>query len=100
MPIYEYQCQACQERTEAIQAISDPPLTTCPECGGDLKKLLSAPAFQFKGEGWYVTDYARKGNGKDGKKEEGGKAASDSGDSKKDAAKTSSTDKPAASPAS
>lgn len=69
MPIYEYQCQACEERLERIQGISDPPLTTCPECGGELKKLLSAPAFQFKGSGWYVTDYARQGNGsKDGEK--------------------------------
>lgn len=78
MPIYEYQCQGCEERLEAIQAMSDPPLTTCPECGGALKKLLSAPAFQFKGSGWYVTDYARKGNGsKDGETKSDGKKSDD-----------------------
>lgn len=72
MPLYEYQCRECNRRLEALQRLSEPPLTTCPECGGELKKLFSAPAFQFKGEGWYVTDYARKG--KEGGKEAGGKA--------------------------
>ena len=60
MPIYEYQCQKCGHRLETMQRISDPPLTECPECRGALKKLISAPAFQFKGSGWYVTDYAGK----------------------------------------
>lgn len=64
MPIYEYACEACGRVTEVIQRFDDPPLTVCPECGGAVKKMLSAPAFQFKGEGWYVTDYARKGGGK------------------------------------
>lgn len=59
MPIYEYECLACRARTEALQRISEPPLTTCRECGGALKKLISPAAFQFKGSGWYVTDYAR-----------------------------------------
>ena len=69
MPIYEYQCQACGQRNEAIQKLSDPPLTECPECGGALKKMVSSPAFQFKGTGWYVTDYAgKKGGGSDGEK--------------------------------
>lgn len=63
MPIYEYKCQDCEEQIEALQQISEPPLTTCPECGGSLKKLLSAPAFQFKGSGWYVTDYGGKSGG-------------------------------------
>lgn len=67
MPIYEYQCQACDHRLEALQRISEPPLATCPECGGELRKLVSAPAFQFKGSGWYVTDYARKDGEKKGK---------------------------------
>ena len=69
MPIYEYQCQSCSTRSEVMQRISEPPLETCEDCGGELKKLISAPAFQFKGSGWYVTDYAGKGgdNGKDGK---------------------------------
>ncbi len=64
MPIYEYRCEACGETTEVIQRLDEPPLEICPRCGGALKKLLSAPAFQFKGSGWYVTDYARSGGGK------------------------------------
>ncbi|MDX1631834.1 MAG: FmdB family zinc ribbon protein [Thermoanaerobaculia bacterium] len=63
MPIYEYECESCGHRTEAIQQLDDPPLTTCESCGGNLQKLISAPAFQFKGTGWYVTDYADKGKG-------------------------------------
>lgn len=61
--LYEYQCQACKERLEVLQKWSDPPLTICPHCGGELKKLPSSPAVQFKGSGWYVTDYAGKGQG-------------------------------------
>ena len=58
MPIYEYKCDSCDQRTEAIQRLDDAPLAICPHCGGALRKLLSAPSFQFKGSGWYVTDYA------------------------------------------
>ncbi len=58
MPIYEYQCQQCSERHEIIQRFSDPPLAHCPKCGGDMKKLFSSPAIQFKGSGFYKTDYA------------------------------------------
>lgn len=78
MPIYEYQCLGCDRRLETLQGISEPPLTTCPECAGELKKLFSAPAFHFKGEGWYVTDYARKGSGKGEKSEEASKAGGES----------------------
>lgn len=60
MPLYEYQCKNCQRLTERIQKFSDPPLTICPHCGGELEQLISAPALQFKGGGWYVTDYAKK----------------------------------------
>lgn len=60
MPLYEYQCTLCSERVEIIQKLSDPPYSHCPKCGGDMKKLLSAPAIQFKGSGWYKTDYASK----------------------------------------
>jgi putative FmdB family regulatory protein len=60
MPIYEYVCKNCGERTEAIQKMGEKPLTSCPHCGKRaLKKAVSAPAIQFKGSGWYVTDYAR-----------------------------------------
>ncbi len=84
MPLYEYLCESCSQRTEVLQKLDEPPLVVCPNCGGALKKLLSAPAFQFKGTGWYVTDYAAKGGG-------------DSRDSKPAGEKTSSpAEKPAA----
>ena len=60
MPLYEYQCKSCHSLTERIQKFSDPPLSICPHCGGELEQLISAPAVQFKGAGWYVTDYAKK----------------------------------------
>jgi putative FmdB family regulatory protein len=63
MPLYEYQCDACGHRFETIQKFSDPPPTECPKCGGTVRKLQSAPAIQFKGSGWYITDYARKDAG-------------------------------------
>ena len=60
MPIYEYKCEACGKRMEKLQKISDPPCKKCPACGGALKKLISSPAIQFKGNGFYITDYAKK----------------------------------------
>lgn len=107
MPIYEYQCQACGHRLETMQRISDPPLSTCPECSGALKKLLSAPSFQFKGSGWYVTDYARSGDRekseeKEGKKDgdtKGEKAEGDGKASKEKSEKASSGDSAATSSA-
>ena len=62
MPIYEYQCNGCNERHEIIQKFSDAPLTHCPKCGGEMKKLISSPAIQFKGSGFYKTDYASSGS--------------------------------------
>ena len=62
MPLYEYECEACGARFEQIQKFSDPPIDVCPNCGErKVHKLLSSPAIQFKGSGWYITDYARKG---------------------------------------
>jgi putative FmdB family regulatory protein len=58
MPIYEYLCSQCDERHEIIQRISEEPLTHCPKCGGEMRKLISSPAIQFKGSGFYKTDYA------------------------------------------
>jgi putative FmdB family regulatory protein len=67
MPLYEYQCEACNNRFERIQKFSDPPIETCPACGkGPVRKLLSSPAIQFKGSGWYITDYAKKSSGDGG----------------------------------
>ena len=61
MPIYEYECAKCGQTFEVIQKLSDKPLKKHASCGGSLTKLISAAGFQFKGTGWYVTDYARKG---------------------------------------
>ena len=62
MPLYEYQCEACQKRFEAIRKFSDPELDVCTLCGkGPVQRLLSSPAIQFKGSGWYITDYSQKG---------------------------------------
>jgi putative FmdB family regulatory protein len=64
MPLYEYQCKACGHRFEVIQKFSDPQVDTCPSCGRTaVEKLMSSPAIQFKGSGWYITDYARKDSG-------------------------------------
>ncbi len=67
MPLYEYVCQDCKKKTEVIQRVGEKPLKICPHCGGKLKKAFSAPAIQFKGSGFYTTDYARGTNaGKSG----------------------------------
>ncbi len=87
MPLYEYLCKKCGHRFEKIRKFSDKPIKKCPECGGTVEQVISAPAVQFKGSGWYVTDYARKSPastaseaGKDSKKDDKPKsdAASDS----------------------
>ena len=93
MPLYEYACDACGHRFETIQKFSDPPLTTCPKCGGAVRKLIASPAFQFKGTGWYITDYAKKDAGKTASSGESGKpeAKTEKGDSAKgDSAKSDS----------
>ncbi len=84
MPLYEYLCDACGQHFEAIRKFSDPPLETCAKCGrGPVHKQISSPAFQFKGTGWYITDYAKKDQG--GKSSEKG----DKGSEKSDAGETS-----------
>jgi putative FmdB family regulatory protein len=85
MPLYEYQCDSCGRRFEVIQKFSDALIETCSSCGGQVHKLQSAPAFQFKGTGWYVTDYAKKdqpgATGQaDGDSKDGVKATTDKGD--------------------
>ena len=95
MPLYEYRCTECEATLEAIRAFAAPPLEECPECGrSSLKKLLSAPAFQFKGSGWYVNDYARKDKGPaEGSKSDGAEAGGNGSNSNgKSAAKESSPD--------
>ena len=82
MPIYEYECQKCGT-FEAKQRITEKPLGKCPTCKGKVKRLISNTSFQLKGTGWYVTDYARKGNNKEaGKSENGAKSSSESKESK------------------
>ena len=68
MPLYEYQCKKCKHRFEKIQKFSDRHTKKCPECGGPVEQVISAPALQFKGSGWYVTDYASKSANSDGEK--------------------------------
>ncbi len=68
MPLYEYECDACHQRFERIQKYSDPPIDVCVKCGkGPVRKLFSSPAIQFKGSGFYITDYARKSSTDSGK---------------------------------
>ncbi len=92
MPIYEYKCSGCGAHIEKMQKVSDEPLKTCENCGGQLEKQLSLSGFQFKGEGWYVTDYSKKSSGgKDAKAEKSDKSEkSSSADS---TAKTESASK-------
>jgi len=87
MPLYEYQCKKCGHRFEKIQKFSDKPIKKCPECGGPVEKLISSPAVQFKGSGWYVTDYAKKSQ----PASDGG--SKDTKETKKDDKKTESTPK-------
>lgn len=84
MPLYEYQCEKCHERFEVMQKFSDAPLTTHEKCGGPVHRLLSAPALQFKGSGWYITDYARSGkkSAENGSDKTDKAAGSSSGESK------------------
>lgn len=98
MPLYEYECDACGKRFERIQKFSDPPIDVCPNCGkGPVRKLLSSPAIQFKGSGWYITDYAKKSSADagptKGSSEPSEKKSSDA------SSKTESTSKPAESSA-
>src|SRR5215475_8832957 len=79
MPLYEYHCHRCGKNFEVMQKFSDEPLAVHDECGGELEKLLSAPALQFKGTGWYVTDYGRgNSNGKENKSAKTESSGSDS----------------------
>ena len=102
MPLYEYQCVKCNRRTEKIETVAGPHLKKCPHCGGKVERTLTAPAIQFKGAGWYVTDYAgKKGTGTDmppaakSDSSESKDSASKSSEGKESAAKESKEKKPA-----
>jgi len=88
MPLYEYQCTKCGHRFEKIQKFSDKKITKCPECRGRVEQTISAPAVQFKGSGWYVTDYAKKSHAA-----ASGESAGKDKESKKDEKKPEGTTK-------
>jgi len=101
MPIYEYECRKCKAHTEAFQKVTDKPLVKCPKCGGRLEKRISAPAIQFKGSGWYVTDYAKATKGdkseSDAKTEKSEKSETTDKKTTKESSPAKKGDKPAAS---
>ena len=82
MPIYEFECKKCKTRLEVLQKMNDKPPVRCQKCGGRLERLQSAPAIQFKGSGWYVTDYAGEGRKAAEKAEKDSAASSSAADSK------------------
>lgn len=91
MPLYEYQCDACAHRFEVIQKYSDAPIAVCPKCGGPVVKLLSSPAIQFKGSGWYITDYAKSGKTESGGTESANAAKAEAKSETKTETKTETT---------
>jgi putative FmdB family regulatory protein len=90
MPIYEYSCKKCKARFEIMQKVSDPPKHKCPQCGGSLIKIISVPALQFKGNGFYITDYARKSAPEKGEKPKEKPQGEKKADSKPETASSSS----------
>src|SRR3954453_17339221 len=98
MPLYEYECEAENgRRFEVIQKFSDAILTVCPTCGGPVRKLISSPAIQFKGSGFYITDYPKKAGKDAGKESKGPPPSSSSSDSSSGSSSSSSSSAPAAS---
>jgi len=95
VPIYEYECTKCGHRFEVIQKVSDTPIKKCEKCKAKAERLISSPAIQFKGTGWYVTDYARKGkgSGSDESKPSGSKGSKGSESSSKSATKKKGSEK-------
>jgi putative FmdB family regulatory protein len=89
VPLYEYKCLKCGRHTEKIESVSGPHLKKCPHCGGKVESVISAPAIQFKGSGWYVTDYASKSGARDASKDEKPAADSSHTDKKDTATKDS-----------
>ena len=95
MPLYEYLCDKCHSKFEVIEKFSDEPLKVHKDCGGNVERLVSAPALQFKGTGWYVTDYAKSGSGKSdpSKSKPDSSKSGDSGGSSSSSSDTSSSTK-------
>lgn len=88
MPIYEYECQKCHKRTELLQKINDLPLGKCPHCEGEVRKIVSAAGLQFKGSGWYITDYAKKNGQSTSEPKSDKKTTSDSAPAKSEGTST------------
>lgn len=97
MPLYEYKCEGCGEVFEVIQKFADEPLKVHEKCGGHVHRLLSAPAFQFKGSGWYVTDYAKGSSSPPAKSEASDKASTDTGGKTETKTETKTDSKPVSS---
>ncbi|HNQ14099.1 MAG TPA: zinc ribbon domain-containing protein [Pyrinomonadaceae bacterium] len=95
MPIYEYKCTQCGVHLEKMQKVSDPPLAICEKCGGNLEKQWSLSGFQFKGEGWYVSDYSKKSGGNAPSEKSTQAESTPSGDTASKDTSTSTADKPA-----
>ncbi len=99
MPVYEYECKSCKRTHEVMQRFDDPPLLTCDSCGGELRKLISNTSFVLKGNGWYITDYARKSEAPsektEGEKKTGSETVSEgkaeASETKKESTPTAST---------
>jgi putative FmdB family regulatory protein len=91
MPLYEYECDACAHRFERIQKYSDPLVDTCPKCGGHVRKLLSSPAIQFKGSGFYINDYAKSSSSSSDAGKGGSKSDTKSSDSSTSSSDSSSS---------
>jgi len=89
MPLYEYECKKCHHRFEKIQKFSDPHTKKCPKCGGAIEQVISAPAVQFKGSGWYVTDYPKKSGTSASSSSSDGESSSKDSSSKDSASKES-----------
>lgn len=98
MPLYEYECLKCGRRTERIEKVSGPHLKKCPHCSGKVERMPASPAIQFKGSGWYVTDYAGKAKSGDSAKEGAKEATADAakGADSKTEKESSATDKKSA----
>ena len=93
MPLYEYECKKCHHRFERIQKFSDPHVKKCPKCGGPIEQVISAPAVQFKGSGWYVTDYAKKSSTGSASSSSNGDSSKDSKPKSEDSSKSESSSK-------
>ena len=93
MPLYEYRCLKCKRHAEKIENVNGPHLKKCPHCGGKVESVLSAPAIQFKGSGWYVTDYAKKSSGGDSAKSDKTESTEKSEKAEKSDSKSSSKEK-------